>query len=63
LDVEITENGIQQALKTREEVKDLNFDVILVSTLRRALQTCSIIFKGHHSNAPIIVEPAFREIL
>lgn len=42
---------------------ELDVDIILVSPLRRALQTCSVIFEGHKSKAQIVVEPAFREIM
>jgi broad specificity phosphatase PhoE len=41
----------------------IDVDLVLVSPLRRALHTCSIVFEKHKSNAPIIVEPAFREIM
>lgn len=44
-------------------MKNTEVDVILVSPLRRALHTCSIIFEGHKSKAQVIVEPAFREIM
>jgi broad specificity phosphatase PhoE len=60
LDVEITEEGCAQAEEAKEKLKDQEFDVILVSPLRRALHTCSIIFEGHQSKAPVIIEPAFR---
>jgi broad specificity phosphatase PhoE len=63
MDVEITENGKEQSLKARQEVQGLDVDVVLVSPLRRALHTCAIVFEGHPSTPPIIVEPAFREIM
>ena len=63
LDVEITEKGIQQALEAREKMKDIDIDLIIVSPLRRALMTCELIFENHKSNAPVIVDPAFREVL
>ena len=44
-------------------MKDIDVDIILVSPMRRALRTCSIIFQGHKSKAEIIVEPSFREIM
>lgn len=63
LDVEITQEGRQHALEAREKMKDVEVDLIIVSPMRRALSTCSIIFEGHKSKAPIIVEPSFREIM
>ena len=62
-DVEITEEGEVQAEKAREEMKNVEVDVVLVSPMRRALHTCDIIFKDHPSKAKIIVEPEFREIM
>lgn len=44
-------------------MKDIDLDLIIVSPLRRALKTCQIIFQNHKSNAPVIVDPAFREVL
>ena len=44
-------------------MEELDVEVVLVSPMRRALRTCDIIFKGHHSKAEIIVEPSFREIM
>jgi broad specificity phosphatase PhoE len=41
-------------------MKDIDVDLIIVSPLRRALRTCNIVFESHKSNAPVIVDPAFR---
>lgn len=61
--MEITERGVQQALECREKMKEIDVDLIIVSPLRRALITCELIFENHKSNAPVIVDPAFREVL
>lgn len=50
-------------MECREKMKDIDLDLIIVSPLRRALMTCEIIFENHKSNAPVIVDPAFREVL
>jgi broad specificity phosphatase PhoE len=42
---------------------DINIDAVIVSPVRRTLQTCSIIFEGHRSNPQVFVEPYFRTIL
>ena len=42
---------------------EVDVDIVLVSPMRRALRTCSIIFEGHKSKAAVIVEPSFREIM
>ena len=41
-------------------MKEVDLELIIVSPLRRALKTCEIVFENHKSNAPIIVDPAFR---
>lgn len=38
-----------------------NIDLVLVSPLRRTLQTCDIIFKNHKNKPKIIVEPHSRQ--
>jgi broad specificity phosphatase PhoE len=44
-------------------MKDKDIDLIIVSPLRRALKTCHLVFDGHKSNPPVIVDPSFREVL
>ena len=42
-DEDLNECGISQALKLREEIKDINFDIIISSPLIRAKHTAEII--------------------
>ena len=63
LDVDLTEEGVEQCKGAREKMAEVDVDVVLVSPMRRALRTCSIIFEGHKSKANVIVEPSFREII
>jgi broad specificity phosphatase PhoE len=42
---------------------DKKIDIVFVSPLRRALETCWEIFKDHPSKPQIIVDPLFKEIL
>lgn len=44
LDVDITEEGRKHTLEAREKMKGIEVDLIIVSPMRRALHTCSIIF-------------------
>ena len=44
-------------------MQKIDLDLIIVSPLRRTMETCSKIFEGHHSKAPIVVDPIFREVL
>jgi bisphosphoglycerate-dependent phosphoglycerate mutase len=63
LDVEITEEGIEQAKVARDKMAGEDVDVVIVSPMRRALRTCQIIFENHKSKPVIFVEPSFREIM
>ena len=58
-DAKITKRGVDQALKARNLLKNINFDTFICSPLTRTLQTFSIIFPD---NKPII-EPLIRELL
>ena len=56
-DPKITNNGIKQALKTREIFKNMTFDEYICSPLTRTLQTFEIIFP---EKIPLI-QPLIRE--
>jgi len=58
-DARITKKGELQALKTRESLKNINFDKYICSPLTRTLQTFSLIFPD---KTPII-DPLVREHL
>lgn len=51
--------GIQQANDLAEQLKDVQFDAIITSPLKRAYQTAGIINKCH--NLPINVDIRWRE--
>ena len=59
LDIPLNENGIIQAKKLSETLKDYHFDVIYTSPLVRARKTADIINEFH--NVPIVVEERFKE--
>jgi broad specificity phosphatase PhoE len=44
-------------------MKNKELDIIISSPMRRCLQTCNYVFKDHISNAPVIVDPLFREVM
>jgi uncharacterized phosphatase len=46
--------GIQQANELAEQLKDIQFDVIISSPLKRAVQTAEIVNKYHHLPVEII---------
>ena len=63
LDCGLTEAGIQQAIKIGEKLKDANITLVLVSPLRRALQTAYYAFKDHPSKPKLKVTLNGREIM
>ena len=60
-DAKITHLGRNQTLKTRNAIKNVNFDLMLVSPLTRTLQTFLLIFPEPKVNT--IVFPLIREHL
>ena len=58
VDEELTELGKQQALELREKIKDMEFDLIICSPLKRAKQTAQIINAGRFN---IIYDDRIRE--
>ena len=59
-DCDITPAGFKQCEGCRQKMKDIDVDLVIVSPLRRSITTCFQVFKGHKSNAPVIVDPIFR---
>ena len=53
-DIELNEEGIKQAETLRDELKDINIDVIISSPLKRAMKTAEIINENYNLN--IIVD-------
>ena len=58
-DIELNEVGIKQAKQTKEELKNIDIDLIICSPLKRAKKTAEIINEGR--NIPIIFERNFGE--
>lgn len=58
-DMPLSEIGIEQAKQTKENVKDINFDIIISSPLLRARQTANII--NEDRNIPIIYDDRISE--
>ncbi len=51
VDIPINSNGIEQAKMVTEKLKDINFEIVFSSPLKRALQTAKIV-----TNSEIIVD-------
>lgn len=47
-DIELNQNGITQAIKAKEQVKNLKIDFIISSPLKRAAKTAEIISDGKY---------------
>lgn len=58
-DIELNEVGIKQAKQTKEELKNVDIDLIICSPLRRAKKTAEIINEGR--NIPIIFDDQIME--
>lgn len=58
-DIELNENGIEQAEATRDALKNEKIDLILCSPLKRAKQTADII--NQERNIPIIIDERVSE--
>jgi glucosyl-3-phosphoglycerate phosphatase len=56
-DAELTHKGIEQAHSVGEKIKDLQFDLIVVSPLLRALRTLKGIAKARKEKVNVIVHP------
>ncbi|MDE6517052.1 MAG: histidine phosphatase family protein [Acetatifactor sp.] len=59
-DIPLNENGLELARETAQGLRDVAFDVIYTSPLKRARQTAEII-RGER-DIPLIDEPRIREI-
>lgn len=58
VDEDITEEGIEQAKKASECIKDVDFDIVYCSPLVRAKHTCEIL---NVNNAPVIYDDRIKE--
>jgi len=63
MDCGISEKGFTQCNNSKLIVQNLNIKIVIVSPLKRALQTCYETFKDHINKPKIIVLPVFREML
>ena len=59
-DIPLNENGLEQARKTAEAMKEIPFDCILSSPLQRAQQTAQIVAEGR--DVPVLVDKRLVEM-
>ena len=55
----LNETGIHQAEETRKILEGKQFDIVIVSPMKRAIQTAEIIIENR--NVPVIIEERLRE--
>lgn len=60
LDIPLNQNGILQAQKVRDELKDFNIDIIYTSPLSRAKTTAKIINEFH--DVKIVLDDRLKEL-
>ncbi len=60
-DIELNENGIRQSIELGEKLKDIKFDTIYTSDLKRAIQTSKIINEINKFKSLIILDNRLRE--
>lgn len=60
VDEPLNETGIEQAIRARQEIGNIEFDAVYSSPLERAIQTASII--GNVDRNKIIIDPRIIEV-
>ncbi len=60
MDIELNENGRQQAARLAEQLKNIPFRAIFSSPMKRALETAEMISAACH--VPVQIEPRLAEI-
>ncbi len=60
-DNDLNENGIRQAIETANKIKDIKFDIIYTSDLKRALRTAQIVKEHLNYDIDIILDRGLRE--
>lgn len=60
-DARLTPRGEGQARAARARLRDIPFELVVVSPLTRAIQTAAILFEGHPSEPRLLVEVLHRE--
>src|SRR5690348_15130336 len=61
LDSPITENGKINAISLSKNYESINIKYVIVSPLRRTIQTALYLFGNHKNKPKIIVNPLLRE--
>lgn len=62
VDCDISSFGCEQAREASTKAKELDIELVLVSPMRRALRTATLIFENHPSKPKLLALPMIREI-
>jgi len=57
-DVELSELGVRQSIDLKEQTKDMRFDAVFCSDLKRAVDSANLTWKGIF---PIVIDERLRE--
>lgn len=61
-DTELNEYGLSLAKMTGESLRNVTFDLVFTSPLKRAKRTAELVVRVAETNVPILEEPRIREI-
>ncbi len=61
-DIELNQYGISLAEKTAEGLRDVKFDMVFTSPLKRAKRTAELVARVSETQVPIVEEPRIQEI-
>ena len=63
IDCKLSEKGIEQCKEASKYAKEMDFTQIVVSPLRRTMETAYYVFKDHPNfkGMKVVVEPLIRE--
>ena len=62
IDTILNENGIKQANETKEKLRHINFDIVICSPLKRAIQTAKIVTNKDIITDNRIIERSFGKL-
>jgi 2,3-bisphosphoglycerate-dependent phosphoglycerate mutase len=61
VDIELSEQGKEEAKKAADLLKEIKFDIVYTSVLKRAINTANIILENNNSDPEIIRDKALNE--
>lgn len=62
VDSPLTEEGIKGAVHLGKQLSKINFDLVMVSPLRRAMDTCALLMEENQFPLDSIIQPTLKEM-